>query len=233
MSYRLRHARGKGPGLFLPRPVGERVPGGRVRGWCREHGWRKRGPVLPPHPIPLPVGARAMSYRSRHAHGKGPGRFSPSPRWGEGARRAGEGAVQRARRKRGPVLSPHPIPLPVGERAMTYRWRHARGKGPGLCPPRPVGERVPAGRVRGRAESTAGESVGLCFPSPHPSPRWGEGDELSVAPCSWERPGAFSPSPRWGEGARRAGEGACRKHGEIVGLCFPLTPSLSPLGRGR
>ena len=51
---------------------------------------------------------------------------------------------------------------------------------------------------------------GAAAPSPRPSPRSGEGDDLSLAPFSLGRPGLFSPSPRRGEGARRAGEGARR-----------------------
>jgi hypothetical protein len=49
---------------------------------------------------------------------------------------------------------------------------------------------------------------GFAAPSPQPSPRRGEGDDLSLAPISWRSPGFLPPSPRRGEGARRAGEGA-------------------------
>jgi cellulose synthase operon protein C len=78
-----------------------------------------------------------------------------------------------------------------------------------------------------------GSYRGFAAPSPHPSPRRGEGDDVSLAPSFQERaghfprspargegddrslapslqepPGAFYPSPPRGEGARRAGEGA-------------------------
>jgi hypothetical protein len=55
-------------------------------------------------------------------------------------------------------------------------------------------------------------------PSPHPSPRRGEGDDVSRAPSFQDRPGRFSPSPRRGEGARRAGEGAGPKAQQKRGL---------------
>jgi hypothetical protein len=44
-------------------------------------------------------------------------------------------------------------------------------------------------------------------PSPHPSPRRGEGDELVVSRRSAERL-CFFRSPRWAEGGRRPREGA-------------------------
>ena len=69
-------------------------------------------------------------------------------------------------------------------------------------------------------------------PSPHPSPRRGEGDDVSRAPSFQDRPGRFSPSPRRGEGARRAGEGAGPKARQKRGLSpastHPSTPRFHP-----
>ena len=44
-------------------------------------------------------------------------------------------------------------------------------------------------------------------PSPHPSPRGGEGDDSALSPRYSERPRVFPPLSAWGEGARRVGEG--------------------------
>jgi hypothetical protein len=46
--------------------------------------------IAAPHPISLPAGARAMTYLRGQALRGGAGIF-PTPRRGEGARRAGEG----------------------------------------------------------------------------------------------------------------------------------------------
>lgn len=63
---------------------------------------------------------------------------TPSPRWGEGARRADEGADTRA----SAWSLPHPGPLPVGARATALRGRHAATARPG--PPATRGHVAPS-----------------------------------------------------------------------------------------
>ena len=76
-----------------------------------------------------------------------------------------------------------------------------------------------------------GRYRGFAAPSPHPSPRRGEGDDVSLALSFQDRPGRFSPSPRRGEGARRAGEGAGPKmqteERPIASLAAPLDTAFS------
>src|SRR5205823_6134973 len=80
----------------------------------------------------------------------------PSPRRGEGARRAGEGVCGRCGKAPSPPPSPH---RGEGDDCLPPHCRAGR-----LRPrfPRPAGERVPEGRVRG--------SAGDAGKPPHPLP---------------------------------------------------------------
>ena len=70
-----------------------------------------------------------------------------------------------------------------------------------------------------------GQYRGFAAPSPRPSPRRGEGDDVSLAPSFQERPGRFSPSPRRGEGARRAGEGRAQERKRTEAESSSLGPA--------
>ena len=174
-----------------PRPFGERVAEGRVRG--------NRPVPRPPHPPcgrPLPEGERG-SIRGGSRTRAGRRHPSPSPLWGEGGRRPGEGQSP------SPARPPHPPcgrPLPEGERGSIRRGSRNCPAGD-THPPRPFGERVAEGRVRGNRP----------VPRP-PHPPCGrplpEGERGSIRRGSRTRGRRHpSPSPLWGEGGRRPGEG--------------------------
>ena len=98
---------------WLPLPRGEGWGEGPVgNGATKQPVWAAFH--FPP-PTLSPSGRERSLSLAPSLHDQ-PGRFSPSPRRGEGARRAGEGAAKPTDRR--PSRPPHPDPLPVGARAI-------------------------------------------------------------------------------------------------------------------
>ncbi len=198
-----------------PRPFGERVAEGRVRG--------NRPVPRPPHPPcgrPLPEGERG-SIRGGSRNAPAGDTHPPRP-FGE---RVAEGRVRGNRPVPRPPHPPCGRPLPEGERGSIRRGSRNAPAGD-THPPRPFGERVAEGRVRGNRP----------VPRP-PHPPCGrplpEGERGSIRRGSRNAPAGDTHPPRpFGE---RVAEGRVRGNRPVP---RPLTrpaggPTLSPRGEGE
>ena len=72
-----------------------------------------------------------------------------------------------------------------------------------------------------------GHNRAFAAPSPHPSPRRGEGDDVSLAPSFQERPGRFPPSPT---GSRSLSFVVGVSDEEILSKNFMASPCVSAAG---
>ncbi len=173
-----------------------------------------------PHPNPLPVGARESERRRAIAlaiaWAPSP---QPSPRRGEGVGAATGYCVGHRLGPLTPALSPQGRGSRSGDGLL--RW-------PSLGPPHP--NPLPVGA----RESERRRAIALAIAwAPHPSPlpvgaRESERRRAIVSAIAWAP--SPQPSPRRGEGVGAESAGAT---GYCVGHRLgPLTPALSPQGRG-
>ncbi len=163
-------------------------------------------------------------------------RRSPSPQWGEGARRAGEGGnnsrsnakrpgatnakrpgatnakrpgATNAKRPEATIFAPSPRPSPRWGEVdhLAIARSFAKRRDPSFPSPRWGEGARRAGEGGTNSRSNANRPGATIFaPSPHPSPRWGEVDHLAIARSFAKRQIPRSPRP----GGERVPEGRVR-----------------------